>query len=313
MHINDIDLNLLRLFDTVYRTRNVSRAAEMLGLTQPAASQGLRRLRALLADPLFMRTGTGVLPTPRADRLASGVRTALGVLESSLNEGETFDPAVSGRVFRMHLSDIGEGRFLPELMAWLHEHAPRVRLQTFPLPRDTIADALDQGRIDVALGFLPMVKDTQSLQLLRDRYIVLLRKGHPFLRRKLTGKALLAALQDLEFVGTRSHADTLRILQVTGLQERLRLVNEHFLVLPSIVRATNLAAVMPRNIALNFSQTCAMVEPDFPLRDFTVSLYWSRRFEPDPGLAWLRQVIATLFREDGRRPGVRHPHSVQRQ
>lgn len=297
MHINDIDLNLLRLFDAVYRARNVSRAAEMLGLTQPAASQGLRRLRALLADPLFMRTGTGVQPTPRAERLADGVRTALGVLEAALNEGETFDPAASNRIFRLHMSDIGEGRFLPELMAHLHLQAPHVRVQTLPLPRDAITEALDHGRIDFALGFLPMVKDTRSTQLLHDRYIVLLRKGHPFLRRRRSGKALLAALSELEFVGTRSHADTLRILQLTDLQDRLRLVTEHFMVLPAIVRATDLAAVMPRNIARNFSRTCAMVEPDFPLSDFTVSLYWSRRFEPDPGLAWLRREIVALFRE----------------
>lgn len=297
MHINDIDLNLLKLFDAVYRARNVSRAAEMLNLTQPAASQGLRRLRALLADPLFMRTGSGVQPTPRAERLAVGVRMALGTLESSLNEGETFEPAASSRTFRLHMSDIGEGRFLPELMPYLHAQAPHVRVQTLPLPREAITEALDQGRIDCALGFLPMVKDTQSTQLLRDRYIVLLRKGHPFLRRRRSGKALLAALPELEFVGTRSHADTLRILQMTKLQERLRLVTEHFMVLPAIVRATDLAAVMPRNIARNFCDTCAVVEPDFPLCDFTVSLYWSRRFEPDPGLAWLRRAIETLFRE----------------
>ncbi len=297
MHINDIDLNLLRLFDAVYRTRNVSRAAELLRLTQPAASQGLSRLRALLADPLFMRTGAGVQPTPRAERLADGVRTALGLLEAALNEGERFEPATSSRVFRLHMSDIGEGRFLPELMARLHLQAPHVRVQTLPVPRDAIAEALDQGRIDLALGFLPMVKDTPNTQLLRDRYIVLLRRGHPFLRNRRSGNALLAALSSLEFVGTRSHADTLRILQQTGLQDRLRLVTEHFMVLPAIVRATDLAAVMPRNIAKGFSETCAMVEPEFPLRDFTVSLYWSRRFEPDPGLAWLRQAIEALFRE----------------
>jgi DNA-binding transcriptional LysR family regulator len=297
MHLKDIDLNLLRLFDAVYRTRNVSRAADLLDLTQPAASQGIARLRAALHDPLFMRASGGVQPTPKAQRLAEPVRAALATLENALGESAGFDPAESTRVFRIHMSDIGESRFLPELMVALRERAPGVRVETRPLPRGEINEALDTGRIDFAFGFLPMVKETQRLQLLKDRYIVLLRRGHPFARRKLAGKALLAGLRELEFVAVRSHADTLRILELLQLQDQVRLVTEHFLVLPSIVRATNLAAVMPRNIARGFEGGYAIVEPDFPLKDFNVALHWSRRFESDPGSLWMRQLISQLFRE----------------
>src|SRR2546428_10783293 len=105
MHIKDIDLNLLRLFDAVYRTRNVSRAAELLDLTQPAASQGLTRLRLLIKDPLFVRAGGGVQPPPKADRLADAVRSALGPLEPALNEVADFDPPQSRPGFRLHMSD----------------------------------------------------------------------------------------------------------------------------------------------------------------------------------------------------------------
>ena len=295
MHLKDIDLNLLRLFDAVYRTRNVSRAADLLDLTQPAASQGIARLRAALHDPLFMRASGGVQPTPKAQRLAEPVRAALATLENALGESAGFDPAQSTRVFRIHMSDIGESRFLPELMVALRERAPGVRVETRPLPRGEINEALDTGRIDFAFGFLPMVKETQRLQLLKDRYIVLLRRGHPFARRKLAGKALLAGLRELEFVAVRSHADTLRILELLQLQDQVRLVTEHFLVLPSIVRATNLAAVMPRNIARGFEGGYAIVEPDFPLKDFNVALHWSRRFESDPGSRWMRQLVHELF------------------
>lgn len=297
MHIKDIDLNLLRLFDAVYRSGNVSRAAEMLDLTQPAASQGLSRLRTLLHDPLFMRAAGGVQATPRAHRLARPVRQALAVLEEALGETVGFEPAQSRRTFQIHMSDIGEARFLPELMVALREQAPGVRLETRPVPRDQIAPALDAGRIDFAFGFLPGVKDMQHSVLLRDRYVVLLRAGHPFAKRRLAGKALLAALRELEFVGVRSHADTLRIIQESRLEDRLRLVTEHFMVLPSIVRATDLAAVMPRNIARAFEGGYAIVEPAFPQRDFAVALHWSRRFEADPGNRWLRGVVETLFRE----------------
>lgn len=296
MHIKDVDLNLLRLFDAVYRTRNVSRAAELLDLTQPAASQGLNRLRTLIHDPLFMRSAGGVQPTPKAQRLAEPVRQALATLEQALGETADFDPAQSSRTFQIHMSDIGESRFLPELMVALRERAPGLRVQTRPVPREQITEALDAGRIDFAFGFLPMVKDTQRLRLLEDRYVVLLREGHPFTRKRRTGPALLKALRELEFVGVRSHADTLRIVQQMQLEDRLRLVTEHFMVLPSIVRATDLAAIMPRNIARGFEGGYAVVEPAFPQRDFTVSLHWSRRFEGDPGNRWLRGLLEELFK-----------------
>ena len=107
---------------------------------------------------------------------------------------------------------------------------------------------------------------------------------------------MLAALGDLEFVAVRTHADTRRILQLLQLEDRLRLVTEHFLVLPSIVQETDLAALVPRNIARGFGSDCVIVEPAFPLRDFTVSLHWSRRFEADPAHRWLRDLVAHVFR-----------------
>jgi DNA-binding transcriptional LysR family regulator len=297
MHIKDIDLNLLRLFDAVYRTRNVSRAAELLDLTQPAASQGLTRLRTLLHDPLFMRGAGGVQPTPKAERLAEPLRQALATIEQVLGETGGFEPRTSRRSFHLHMSDIGEGRFLPELMRALRQHAPGVRVETRPVPRGQITEALDAGRIDFAFGFLPTVKETQRSALLKDRYVVLLREGHPFGRKRRTGAALLEALRELEFVAVRSHADTLRIVQQLQLEDRLRLVTEHFMVLPSIVKATDLAAVMPRNIARGFEGGYAIVEPAFPARDFEVALHWSRRFEADPGNRWLRAVIEELFKD----------------
>lgn len=295
MHIRDVDLNLLRLFDAVHRAGSVSRAAEQLGLTQPAASQGLTRLRTLLQDPLFMRRAGGVRPTPKASRLAAPVRQALATLEQALGESAGFDPQRSQRSFHLHLSDIGESRFLPALAVALRERAPSVRVESRPLPREQIGAALDAGRIDFAFGFLPMLRDTASIELLRDRYVVLLRAGHPLAQRRLGGARLLAALAELEFVGVRSHADTLRILRQLGLNERMRLVTEHFLALPEIVRATDLAAVMPGRIARGFGDGYTVVEPPFEQRDFAVALHWSRRFDADPAHRWLRGLAQELF------------------
>jgi DNA-binding transcriptional LysR family regulator len=297
MHINSIDLNLLRLFDAVCRTRNVSRAADLLDISQPAASQGLARLRTLLHDPLFVRAGAGVRPTPKAQGLAGAVREALGLLEQALQAQTHFDPASARQVFRLHMSDIGEARFLPELMAGLGRAAPGVRIETMALPEAEIAAALDDGRIDLAFGFLPSVQHTAQATLLRDRYIVLVRAGHPLLLAPPPSDAGLQWLRTLDLVAVRSHSDTLRILELLQLQERLRLTTPHFLVLPAIVRATDLAVVMPRNIAQGFVSQggVAVLEPALPLADFTVSLHWSRMRANDPARAWLRQFIVRLF------------------
>jgi DNA-binding transcriptional LysR family regulator len=304
VHINDLDLNLLRVFDAVYSARSVSRAADRLGLTQPAASQALMRLRLLLGDALFVRAAGGVAPTPRAERLAVAVQQALGTLEQALQEASQFDPAESHATFRLHLSDIGEARFLPPLMAALREQAPGVRLEAAPLPHADITPALDTGKIDFALGFLPSVVDTQRTPLLADRYIILVRSGHPMLTRGAAEPVSIDQLRTLDFVAVASHAQTLRLLQTLGLNDRLRLTAAHFLALPAIVRETDLGAMMPRNIATGFVKDGghAIVELDMqalPERDFTVSLHWSRRFEATASHRWMRQLLVALFADNG--------------
>ena len=303
MHINDLDLNLLRVFDAVYTAGSVSRAAERLGLTQPAASQALMRLRLLLGDALFVRAAGGMAPTPRAERLALAVQQALGTLEQALHEASQFDPAASRASFRLHLSDIGEARFLPPLMAALRQQAPGVKLQAAPLAHSDITPALDSGKIDFALGFLPSVVDTQRTPLLTDRYIILVRAGHPVLPAgggPTVQPVTLSQLRALDFVAVASHAQTFNLLKAMGLMDRLRLTAAHFLALPAIVRETNLAVMMPRHIASGFVKNggYATLELDLqnlPERDFTVSLHWSRRFENTASQRWMRQLLVALF------------------
>ncbi len=298
-----LDLNLLRLFDAVYLERNVSRAAERLNLTQPTASQALTRLRLALGDPLFERAPGGVRPTPRAQRLAPAIQMALAALDDALRKSAEFDPSASSRVFQLHLSDIGEARFLPALMARLRQIAPGIGISCRPVPHDEIASALDSGRLDLALGFLPGLDQTRQSELLHDRYVVLVRERHPLLDEiGACGhvRCTLDALQRLDFAAVRSHDETLRILQLLGLEHRLRLTVAHFLTLPDIVKATDLAVLMPLEIARGFATAkgYAVLEPDLPSRHFTVSLHWSRRFEAEPGNSWLRHTIAGLFARD---------------
>ncbi len=308
-----LDLNLLRLFDAVYRSGSVSRAADQLKISQPAASNGIARLRALLGDALFARVHGGVRPTPVADHLAVAVKAALDLLAGAMSRTRSFEPARSPRLVRLHMSDIGEARFLPALMTALHAQAPGVRVECRALPHSRIAGLLDSGELDFAFGFLPSVLSTERVALVQDRYVVMVRDGHPVLQRaavpaRPAGRAATAArptrrgvaladLRKLDFVAVRSHSQTVHILELLGLQDRVRLSASHFLALPAIVRSTDLAVVMPGHIARDFAAAGghAVIESRLPLQDFTVSLHWSRRRESDPALTWLRGLIQKLF------------------
>ena len=162
-------------------------------------------------------------------------------------------------------------------------------------------EALDDGEIDFAFGFLPQVKQTRQHVLLKDRYAVLLRDGHPALAalHQASGHAARQrVLQGLGFVAVRSHADTLRILQHEGLEERLRLTTQNFMVLPTIVRETDLGAIMPQSIGQGLSREwgCTVVDPGFGRSEMEVSLHWSHRFEAEAGHRWFRERLASLYR-----------------
>lgn len=297
MDISGLDLNLLRVFDAVFRHGSVSRASQELSMSQPAASQAITRLRQLLGDPLFERMHGGVRPTPRAERLAQAVRAAMATLEVALAEAHTFEPMQAHQRFRIHLSDIGEARFLPPLMQALHEQAPHVQLETLPMPIGEIADALDRGSLDIAIGFLPGVTGTQQQVLLSDHYAVLLRKGHPVLKDLQNRKLGPEHLRRLDYVAVRSHSETLRILHTLDLQTRVRLSAAHFMAVPSIVQQTDLAVIMPAEIADTFVRQGAymVLQADLPQSHFDVSLHWSWRFAQEPANQWLRELVSQVF------------------
>src|SRR5690606_8968371 len=148
MNVDKIDLNLLRLFDAIYTRQKISSAADALGISQPAASQGLTRLRAVLDDHLFVRAPGGVRPTPRAERLAASVRNALEILGQALADAQEFDPAHSQRLFRIQMmSDMGEERYLPKMMNEVEQRAPGVRVEVVSLLQAGLSKAFDDARV----------------------------------------------------------------------------------------------------------------------------------------------------------------------
>lgn len=287
MHVGELDLNLLHVFAAVHATRSVSRAAERLNLSQPAVSHALARLRAALHDPLFTRAGGGVRPTPRAERLAVQVGAALQLLDGALAEADRFEAAQSQRRFVVHMSDIGADEFLPLLMADLGRRAPGVRVQALQLAPEAIGPALEQGRLDLAFGYLPALRGTESAPLLQERYVVLLRRGHPL----ATALKDRAALNRLDYVLVASHAEPARALALLGLEPRIRLTLPHFTVAAAILATTDLAAIMPLRPALRFAALHGLqvVEPDLGLPPFTVAMHWTWRQAHDAGHRWLRE------------------------
>ena len=295
MHISELDLNLLRIFDAVYRERSVSRAAEALALSQPAVSQGLGRLRVAMKDALFTRAAGGVAPTANADTLAHAVQQALRLVNEALQNADRFDPASARRTFRIHMSDIGESEFLPGLMHHVRKLAPGVRIETQQLEYAQIENALDTGKIDFAFGYLPGVERTRQQRLLIERYVVLARADHPL----LTARPSRGSLARLDYVVVRQHTETAKVLEQMALKDNIRLNIPHFMVIPAIVSATDLAVVLPQRIAAKFAQAgrFQIAHPRWGIADFTVALHWSNRAHNDPANQWLRRLTIELFHE----------------
>jgi DNA-binding transcriptional LysR family regulator len=292
-----LDLNLMRVFHAVFEAGNVSRAAERLGLSQPAVSHALTKLRLRFRDPLFVRMPGGVAPTAMAERLARAVREALHTLEAAVRENESFDPASSSRVFRLHMSDFGEVVFLPRLMHALHVQAPGVRLEIMQLDEKQIEIALENGVIDLAFGYLAGVTGTKRSRLLvESSRVVMVRSGHPMAGRKATA----ATLGKIDYIVIRTHADTARLLQELDLQDNIRLTIPHFMVIPSILKRTDLAVLLPIRVAQTFLQTgeYEILKTAIKSYEFDVCLHWGWRVENDPGNGWLRDLVTGLFREE---------------
>jgi DNA-binding transcriptional LysR family regulator len=302
VHIDDFDLNLLHVFQAVHEAASVSRAAERLGMSQPAVSHALARLRTALRDPLFVRAAGGVAPTPRAERFARQAAAALELLGGAIHESERFDPARSHRRFAVHMSDIGADEFLPLLMAQVRLQAPDVRLEAVQLDPPAIAAALESGRIDLAFGYLPGLTGTERTPLLDEHYVVLLREGHPHARRLRDREAL----HSLDFILVASHSEPARALHLLGLESRIRLTLPHFTVAPSILEASDLAVVMPSRPARRFAARHALqvVEADLGLPPFTVSTHWVWRMNSDPGHRWLRALVQAMRFDDDFAPAV---------
>ncbi len=288
-----LDLNLLRVFRAVYVARNVRRAAEQIGLSQPAVSHGLTRLRLQLKDPLFVRGPGGVVPTARAHHFARSVEAALAIVEASLDEAEHFDPLTSERRFVLHMSDLGQGEFLPVLMEHLRAHAPTLRIEATQLPLDDVLPALEQNRIDFALGYLPDVRGTEHERLITDHYCIVARQDHPLAAALGTKRSL----QQLEYLVSLSHPEPAKALARLGLADQVRVTLPHYGAAPDVLCRTDLAAIIPLRPALRYAKNFPLVirELRIDLPPLEIWAHWYWRMNHNPGHRWLRETLAALY------------------
>jgi DNA-binding transcriptional LysR family regulator len=300
MNVQDIDLNLLRVFDAVLRERGVTPAAARLGLTQPAVSNALARLRALFGDALFVRTPGGMDATPFARGVAEPVRQALALLESALAHGPGFEPATSTRAFRFYMSDLGQVEFLPPLVERVQRVAPGVRLEAVAFDLEHIGDALGSGALDLAVGFLPALgPPVERHALFRDPYVCLMRADHPAIGKKLTMKKFLEASHVLVTYRGGGHRVIEETLERSGVARRIALRVPHFTVVPMVLARTDLILTLPARVARVYERQGRFksLPPPVPMPAAEVAVHWHERFEADPGNRWLRDQVIDLFSE----------------
>lgn len=292
-----LDLQLLRALDALLRHRHLTRAGDALGMTQPAMSKALRRLRRLLGDPLFVRTAAGMVPTPRAEALAEPLARILELTQTQVLLEPRFDPATTRREFVLFASDFGATVLLPELLAELRRTAPSVRLRVLS-PDERFADRLESGEADLLVGLADRIPETISTRVLyEDPYTCLVRRGHPFARTGLSAEAFAAAHHVVVAPGSagRNVAETAIRRRVPEPHIALRL--PAFAAVPTVVASSDLVVTLPKRVAETIARAgdCVEVAPPFPLPRLTVILAWHRRNDDDPAHRWLRDAIEEVL------------------
>lgn len=291
-----VDLNLLAVLDAILAEHSVTRAAERLGMTQPAVSNALTRLRLLFGDELFVRSGKEMAPTPRALALAGPIREALDLMDASLAPERAFDPTAS-HTFRLGIVDVGEAILLPRFLQWLDDLGSRVRLDVRRGPGPSLGDDLRFGRVELVLDNVVIPGEEIRRKHLLDLTLVpVVRRDHPSVGEALSLDGYLALehaiLEPRE--GQTNLAE--QALAIVGESRRVRVQVPDYLSMPFIVARSNLVCTLPHPLARLFEQYFPVraVPCPLPVRPMPLFMMWHVRQDADPAHAWLRQSILEL-------------------
>jgi DNA-binding transcriptional LysR family regulator len=297
MDFHGIDLNLLVAFDALMSERNVTRAATRVGVSQPAMSAALSRLRTLLGDPLFLRSADGLLPTQRARDLAEPVAGALRQIESAMVSRPAFDPANAAMTLNLGLPDYPSFVLLPTLLRALDAQAPGITLNVHAVNgRDAAVELLDAGAIDAAVSVPPSEEDgrIKARPLLRDEFVTVLASDHPAARRSMDMATYLSLRHVL--VSPEGHLYGLvdRALAQQGLKRQLALTLPHMFAVPAVVAQTRMTSTILKRVALHAqaNHQLALLQPPLALPEIVFDLMWHRRSDTHPAQSWFREFIA---------------------
>lgn len=300
--MNPFDLNLLRVLIALEQTRNVGRAAELLDMSQSGFSTALTRLRQRVGDELFVRTGAGMRPTPRALTLAETAKSVMQQVEREFLGEAEFDPRSAEVVFRLSLTDLGELVFMPGLIKHLAQHAPFASVHVASPSVTPLRERLSSGDVDLAIGYFPdLERDAYFRQaLFSHTYACVVRRGHPVLASGMTRSAYQSLGHAVVAMPARPNALLESAIERQRIRRRIVLSSPNHLSLPATIAQTDLVATLPLSTAVDFARSGELVALALPFRPpvFTIYQYWHRRTQKEPGSQWLRAQIKSLFNAD---------------
>ena len=297
MKISAFDLNLFVIMNSIYTEGSLTKAAEVVGITQPAVSNALSRLREKFDDDLFVRTGSGMVPTQKTENIIKDIQNALQLMQKSVNEPDEFDPATSQKTFRISLGDINEGRILAILISKIEKLAPNIRLECYYTARGQVPHALATNELSFAVDpFIPNSKDTNSTKVFSDKFVIAHRANHPV--SKITEITLDEALK-LKYINISNRKRGASVvemeMQKMQLQPEIALRAQHYLVTPEIVRSSDLCLLCSETFAKKHGLSYLNLPFDVPpLEQY---LIWHKSDDNDGSHIWMRTLIAESFQE----------------
>jgi DNA-binding transcriptional LysR family regulator len=295
MHLSKVDLNLFIVLEAIYAEGSITRASLKMNLTQPAISHALNRLRQLFDDPLFERQGHVMTPTPLTRSIIDQVRRALRGFEVTLSGAAHFDPASSERNFSLAVRDVLEASVLPGLMAGISAAAPSATLNTLQVSRRELESELAAGTLDAAIDvLLPLPNDVRRAQLAGDQTVVLVRRGHPLVKRRALTLDTYLEMEHIQ-TSSRRRGPGLEDVELSrqGLQRKIRLRCQHYFAACRVASQSDLALTMPERLARVVNQQFGNQILPFPLQmpSLDIYLYWHANVDNDPASIWLREQI----------------------
>ena len=293
MNLNRLDLNLFSVFDAIYTAGSLTKAADVLCITQPAVSNSLARLRDMLNDPLFVRTGHSMTPTPVAQNIIGPAREALGLLRKSVQESHTFSPLSAEKSFNFAARDILEVSIMPRLIGLLQTSAPKITISNYDIERKNIVAAMASGNLDFfadASSFSDQHLCKQKIA--QDRFIVIARKNHPALTQGMSMETFLS-LGHINVSNRRTGAGPIDVgIDKLGAKRKVVVRGQHFLTVPSMIVKTDLIACLPYHLAKHYD--LSIYELPFELPPLEYFLYWHVSADHDHAHIWMREQIAQV-------------------